>query len=325
MNILVTGGAGYIGSVATEELIKAGHEVVVYDNLVYGHREAVHPTAVFEEGDLADKDGLDHLFSAHTIDAVMHFAAHSIIPVSMQDPISFVRDNVTNAMNLLEVMANHEVKRFILSSTANVYGDPERVPIEEDDRLAPSSPYGESKLMIERMLHWCEVRYGLRYASLRYFNAAGASEDHGEDHDPETHLIPLVLKVALGLKDRLDIYGDDYSTRDGTCVRDYIHVVDLARAHVLALDALDESSCVYNLGNGQGFTVQEVVAAARAVTRQLIPAQIAPRRPGDPATLVAGSDKIRRDLGWKPRYPDLRGIIESAWRWTQAHPTGYAG
>jgi len=324
MNILVTGGAGYIGSVATEELTKAGHEAVVYDNLLYGHREAVHPTAVFEEGDLADKDGLDRLFRSHTIDAVMHFAAHSIIPVSMRDPIPFVRDNVTNAMNLLEVMANHEVKRFILSSTASVYGDPERVPIEEDDRLAPSSPYGESKLMIERMLHWCEVRYGLRYASLRYFNAAGASENHGEDHDPETHLIPLVLKVALGLKDRLDIYGDDYPTRDGTCVRDYIHVVDLAQAHVLALDALDESSCVYNLGNGQGFTVQEVVAAARAVTGQLIPAQIAPRRPGDPATLVAGSDKIRRELGWKPRYPDLRDIIDSAWRWTQAHPTGYA-
>jgi UDP-glucose 4-epimerase len=324
MSILVTGGAGYIGSVATEELIAAGHDVVVYDNLLYGHREAVHPQAAFEEGDLADKDRLRHVFEAHPIEAVMHFAAHSIVPISMQDPLPFVRDNVSNAINLLEAMAAHDVRRFILSSTANVYGDPEKVPIAEDDRLAPSSPYGESKLMIERMLHWCEVRYGLRYASLRYFNAAGASEACGEDHSPETHLIPLVLEVALGLRDRLEIYGDDYPTRDGTCVRDYIHVVDLAQAHVLALEALDEESCVYNLGNGQGFTVQEVVATARAVTGHPIPTTIAPRRPGDPATLIASSDRIRHDLGWQPRYPDLKEIIESAWRWHRAHPDGYA-
>jgi UDP-glucose 4-epimerase len=323
MNILVTGGAGYIGSVATEELIKAGHDVVVYDNLLYGHRDAVHPTAHFEKGDLGDKRRLAGVFEAFDFDAVMHFAAHSIVPFSMRDPLAFVRDNVTNAINLLEGMAAHEVKRFILSSTANVYGDPQRIPIAEDDALSPSSPYGESKLMIEKMLHWCEVRYGLHYASLRYFNAAGASDQFGEDHDPETHLIPLVLKVALGEKDHLDIYGDDYPTRDGTCVRDYIHVVDLAQAHVLALQGLDEKSCVYNLGNGQGFTVQEVLAAAREVTGRPVPAEIAPRRPGDPATLVASSDRIRRELGWEPRYPDLHDIIESAWRWHHAHPSGY--
>ena len=324
MNILVTGGAGYIGSVATEELIRAGHDVVAYDNLLYGHRDAVHSTAHFEEGDLSDKGRLADVFEAFDFDAVMHFAAHSIVPFSMRAPLPFVRDNVTNAINLLEMMAAHEVNRFILSSTANVYGDPQRIPIAEDDALAPSSPYGESKLMIEKMLHWCEVRYGLRYASLRYFNAAGASDQFGEDHDPETHLIPLVLKVALGERDHLDIYGDDYPTRDGTCVRDYIHVVDLAQAHVLALQGLDDKSCVYNLGNGQGFTVHEVVAAAREVTGRPVPAEIAPRRPGDPATLVASSDRIKRELGWKPRYPDLHDIIESAWRWHHAHPSGYS-
>jgi UDP-glucose 4-epimerase len=324
MSILVTGGAGYIGSVTTEMLVGAGHEVVVYDNLLYGHRDAIHPAAIFEEGDLSNKDRLSDVFRAHPLDAVMHFAAHSIVPFSMSEPLPFVRENVTNAINLLEVMAIHNVRRFVLSSTASVYGEPERIPIQEDDRLAPSSPYGESKLMIERMLHWCEVRYALRYASLRYFNAAGASAEYGEDHSPETHLIPLALKVALGLEDHLDIYGEDYPTRDGTCVRDYIHVVDLAEAHVLALEALDEGSCVYNLGNGQGFTVQEVVVAAREVTGHPIPAQIAPRRPGDPATLVASCDRIRRDLGWEPRHPDLGDIIESAWRWTQAHPSGYA-
>jgi UDP-glucose 4-epimerase len=323
MKVLVTGGAGYIGSVTVEELVAAGHQVVVYDNLLYGHRQAVHPQAAFEEGDLADRGRLEQLFRTYRPEVVMHFAAHSIVPLSMRDPLPFVRDNVSNALNLLETMAVHDVKHFILSSTANVYGDPERIPIGEQDRLAPSSPYGESKLMIERMLHWCEVRYGLRYATLRYFNAAGASERCGEDHDPETHLIPLVLEAAMGQRDHLDIYGADYPTRDGTCVRDYIHVVDLARAHILALQALDESSTVYNLGNGEGFTVQEVVAAAEEVTGHPIPAQIAPRRAGDPATLVASSERIRHELGWKPQYPDLKSIIGSAWRWHQGHPRGY--
>jgi len=324
MDILLTGGAGYIGSVATEELIKAGYEVVVYDNLLQGHRQAVHPDAVFVNADLADRDRLGAVFEEHSIQAVMHFAAHSIVALSMSQPLRFVRDNVSNAINLLEAMATYEVKRFILSSTANVYGDPERIPIGEADQLAPSSPYGESKLMIERILHWCEVRYGLRYASLRYFNAAGASESYGEDHNPETHLIPLVLKVALGQKERLDIYGDDYPTRDGTCVRDYVHVVDLAQAHITALQALDEGSHTYNLGNGEGFTVQEVLATAREVTGHPIPARVAPRRPGDPSTLVASSEKIKRELGWEARFSDLRDIIESAWRWHQTNPQGYA-
>jgi UDP-glucose 4-epimerase len=324
MNILVTGGAGYIGSVAVEELIKAGYEVVIYDNLIQGHRQAVHPEAVFVEADLADQERLGAVFEEHSIQAVMHFAAHSVVSFSMREPLRFLRDNVGNALNLLEAMTIHGVKRFILSSTANVYGDPERIPIHEEDRLAPSSPYGESKLMTERILHWCEERYGLRYASLRYFNAAGASEAYGEDHDPETHLIPLVMKVALGQSESLDIYGDDYPTRDGTCVRDYIHVVDLAQAHILALQALAEGSCIYNLGNGEGFTVQEVVTTAREVTGHPIPAIVALRRPGDPATLVASSEKIKRELGWEARFPNLKDIIESAWRWHQARPQGYA-
>jgi UDP-glucose 4-epimerase len=324
MGILVTGGAGYIGSVAVEELTKGGYEVVVYDNLMQGHRQAVHPQAVFVEADLADQERLDAAFEEHSIQAVMHFAAHSIVPMSMREPLRFMRENAGNAINLLETMMAHDVKRFILSSTANVYGDPERIPIQEEDRLAPSSPYGESKLMIERILHWCEVRHGLRYASLRYFNAAGASEAYGEDHNPETHLIPVVMKVALGQRKHLEIYGDDYPTRDGTCVRDYIHVVDLAQAHILALEALDEGSRIYNLGNGEGFTVQEVVATAREVTGRSIPAIVAPRRPGDPATLVASSEKITRDLEWEARFPDLKDIIESAWRWHRGHPQGYA-
>jgi UDP-glucose 4-epimerase len=324
MSILVTGGAGYIGSVAVEELTKAGYEVVVYDNLTQGHRQAVHPQALFVEADLADQERLETTFEEHSIQAVIHFAADSIVPMSMREPLRFIRENVGNAINLLETMIAHDVRRFILSSTANVYGDPERVLIQEEDRLAPSSPYGESKLMIERILHWCEVRYGLRYASLRYFNAAGASEAYGEDHNPETHLIPLVMEVALGQRKHLEIYGDDYPTRDGTCVRDYIHVVDLAQAHILALEALDQGSRIYNLGNGEGFTVQEVVAIAREVTGCSIPAMIAPRRPGDPATLVASSEKIKRDLEWEARFPDLKDIVESAWRWHRAHPQGYA-
>jgi UDP-glucose 4-epimerase len=325
MNILVTGGAGYVGSVAVEELIKAGYAVVVYDNLVQGHRQAVHPQAAFVEADLANRETLASVFEEHSIQAVMHFAAHSIVALSMSEPLRFVRDNVSNAINVLEAMAAHGVNRFILSSTANVYGDPEHLPILEEDRLAPSSPYGESKLMIERTLHWCDVRYGIRYASLRYFNAAGASEAYGEDHNPETHLIPLVMKVALGQRERLDIYGDDYPSRDGTCVRDYIHVADLAHAHILALQALDEGSRIYNLGNGEGYTVQEVVATAREVTGHAIPARVAPRRLGDPAALVASSEKIKRELGWEARFPSLRDIIESAWRWHQAYPQGYAG
>jgi len=323
MKILVSGGAGYIGSVVTEQLVAAGESVVVFDNLSQGHREAVHPDAAFVRGDLADRAAVDAAFAAHKPDAVMHFAAKSLVGESMQQPFLYLRDNVVNGLNLMESAVAHGVRRFILSSTANLFDDPERIPIAEVERIVPGSPYGESKHILERYLHWLDRIYGFRYAALRYFNAAGASEVRGEDHHPETHLIPLVLQVALGQRDKIKIFGDDYPTRDGTCVRDYIHVLDLAQAHILALRALDGGSFCYNLGNGAGYSVKEVIEAARAVTGHPIPAEVTERRPGDPATLIAGSDKIRDELGWRPRYPDLRDIVESAWLWHRAHPEGY--
>jgi UDP-glucose 4-epimerase len=325
MNILVTGGAGYIGSIVTEELINQGEKVVVIDNLLFGHREAVHPAAEFVEGDLSDRSTIQALFDAHSFDGIMHFASRTLVGESMQQPFLYVGDNVRNALNLLEEAIGHGVKRFILSSTANLFDQPERMPIDEDERIVPGSPYGESKNIIERILHWLDRTQGLRYAALRYFNAAGASPTgkRGEDHDPETHLIPCVLQVALGQRDRISIFGDDYPTRDGTCVRDYVHIVDLAQAHILALQALDEGSRTYNLGNGQGYTVKEVVETCRKVTGHPIPAEIGPRRPGDPATLVASSEKIKRELGWEPKYSDLHTIIEHAWQWHCTHPNGY--
>jgi len=325
MKILVTGGAGYIGSIVVEELIKNGEEVVVYDNLYQGHRKAVHPAATFIEGDLADRERLNSVFAKHDIEAVMHFASHTLVGESMEKPFLYIGDNVTNGLNLLRACVEYGVKRFILSSTANLFDDPQRMPIDEDERIVPGSPYGESKHILERMLYWLDRTKGLRYAALRYFNAAGASPtgERGEDHDPETHLIPLVLKVALGQRDKIVIFGDDYPTRDGTCVRDYIHVTDLAQAHILALYALDRGSRVYNLGNGQGFTVKEVIQVAREVTGHPIPAVVGPRRPGDPAVLIASSERIKRELGWQPRYPDLHTIIETAWRWHSTHPHGY--
>ncbi|MBV9488107.1 MAG: UDP-glucose 4-epimerase GalE [Verrucomicrobia bacterium] len=323
MKVLVTGGAGYIGSVAVEELIAAGETVVVFDNLSQGHRAAVHPDAAFVEGDLADRAAIDALMREHRPDAIMHFASKTLVGESMQKPFLYLGDNVTTGLNLLQSAIEHGVKRFILSSTANLFDRPERMPIDESERIVPGSPYGESKAILERILYWLDRVHGLRYACLRYFNAAGASGTRGEDHHPEMHLIPLVLQVALGQREKILIFGDDYSTRDGTCVRDYIHVVDLAQAHILALRALDEGSRFYNLGNGEGFTVKEVIEAARAITGHPIPAESAPRRAGDPAVLVAGSDKIRRELGWHPRFPQVRDIIESAWRWHQAHPHGY--
>ena len=323
MKILVTGGAGYIGSVAVEQLIKAGESVVVFDNLYQGHRGAVHPDAVFVEGDLADRAAVDAAFKAHKPDAVMHFASHTLVGESMQKPFLYLEDNITNALNLLHCTLEHGVRRFILSSTANLFDDPERMPIDEKERIVPGSPYGESKFMIERLLHWFDQIYGLRYAALRYFNAAGASETRGDDHDPEYHLIPIVLEVAQGKREKVIIFGDDYPTPDGSCVRDYIHVIDLAQAHILALHALDEGSRVYNLGNGKGFSVKEVIETARDVTGHPIPADVGARRAGDPATLVASSDKIRQELGWQPQYSNLRDIIESAWAWHQAHPNGY--
>jgi UDP-glucose 4-epimerase len=323
MKILVTGGAGYIGSVVVERLVQAGESVVVFDNLYQGHRAAVHPDAVFVEGDLADRAAVDALLSQHRPEAIMHFASHTLVGESMQSPFLYLGENVTNGLNLLQSAVKHDVRRFILSSTANLFDDPERMPIDEQERIVPGSPYGESKYLLERMLFWLDRIYDFRYAALRYFNAAGASAERGEDHDPELHLIPIVLGVALGKRDKVTIFGDDYPTRDGTCVRDYIHIIDLAQAHILALRALDQGSCVYNLGNGQGFTVKEVIETAREITGHSIPAEIGARRPGDPAVLIASSDKIRRELDWKPQYPDVHDIIESAWKWHQAHPNGY--
>ncbi len=327
MRILVSGGAGYIGSIVTERLIKRGHEVIVFDNLSTGHRAAVHPEAVFIEGDLADRDALRDAFvvGKGRIEAVMHFASNTLVGESMESPFLYLGDNVTNGLNLLQTCVTHGVTRFILSSTANLFDDPQSLPITEDERIVPGSPYGESKHILERMLHWLDRLHGLRYAALRYFNAAGAAPngERGEDHDPETHLIPIVLQVALGQRDEIVIFGDDYPTRDGTCVRDYIHVLDLAQAHILAVEALDEGSRTYNLGNSQGFTVKEVIEVCRSITGHPIPARIGPRRAGDPARLVAGSECIRRDLGWQPLYPEIEPIVRHAWDWHRKHPHGY--
>lgn len=323
MRILVTGGAGYIGSVTVERLIERGHEVVVLDNLSQGHRAAVHPAARFVEADLANRAAIDSLLVEHRPEAVMHFASRTLVGESMKEPFLYLGENIRNGLNLLESMVAHGVPRFILSSTANLFDDPQTIPITEDERLVPGSPYGESKFILERFLHWLDQTCGLRYAALRYFNAAGATAERGEDHDPETHLIPIVLDVARGRREKVTIFGSDYPTRDGTCVRDYIHVVDLAEAHILALQALDEGSRVYNLGNGTGFTVQEVIEAARRITGHAIPADIGPRRPGDPAELVAGSERIRRELDWQPKYPDIEQIINTAWQWHSKHPNGY--
>jgi UDP-glucose 4-epimerase len=325
VNILVTGGAGYIGSHVVEELCAAGETVVVFDNLYTGHREAVHPQAELVFGDLKDADAVDRLFDQHPFDAVMHFASYTLVGESMQQPFLYIGDNVTNALNLLRAMVAHSVKRFILSSTANLFDDPERLPIDEQERIVPGSPYGESKFIIERLLHWMDRIHGLRYATLRYFNAAGASPtgQRGEDHAIETHIIPLVLQAALGVRDKVTIFGDDYATRDGTCIRDYVHVKDLAQAHILALGALDKGSRTYNLGNGQGYSVKEVVEMAREVTGRPIKAEIGPRRPGDPAILIASSETIKRELGWQPRFASLRDIVSTAWEWHRTHPKGY--
>jgi len=344
MRVLVTGGAGYIGSVVAGELLQAGHQVVVLDNLSRGHRQAVPKGAELVVGDLADRRCLDQLFHARpldsrpiesrpidspTIDAVMHFAALIEAGESMKTPEKFFRNNTANALTLLEAMLTAGVKRFVFSSTAALYGNPGRTPIEEDDPLRPTNAYGESKLLVERMLAWFHRIHGLRYASLRYFNAAGASRpDQGEAHRPETHLIPRILEVALGHAEHINVFGADYPTADGTCVRDYIHVGDLARAHLLALEALERarenfSPLIYNLGNGQGFSVRQVVDVAREVTGQPIPAIESPRREGDPAVLIASSERIRRELGWRPQFPDLKTIIDSAWHWHRTHPDGY--
>ena len=323
MKVLVTGGAGYIGSVTVEQLIKAGHQVAVFDNLSQGHRGAIHVDAEFIAGDLANRDGIDNAITRFRPDAVMHFAAKSLVGESMQFPFLYLGDNVRNGLNLLESVVEHGIQKFILSSTANLFDEPETIPIDEQERIVPGSPYGESKYILERMLHWLDRTGKLRFAALRYFNAAGATQSRGEDHDPETHLIPLVLQVALGQREDIKVFGDDYETPDGTCVRDYIHVADLAQAHRLALHAIDYTSQVYNLGNGLGFSVQQVLNAAREITGHSIPSEVVGRRPGDVATLVAASDKVRSDLGWIPEHPEISQIIESAWRWHSDHPHGY--
>ena len=323
MKILVTGGAGYIGSIVVEQLVEAGETVVVFDNLYQGHAAAVHPGARLVVGDLADRAALEALFADFKPEAVMHFASHTLVGESMERPFRYLGDNVINGLNLLQSAVQHGVRRFILSSTANLFDQPRRIPIDEGEQIIPGSPYGESKYILERILTWLDRLLGLRFAALRYFNAAGASAERGEDHHPELHLIPLVLSVALGKRESVTIFGNDYPTPDGTCVRDYIHVIDLAQAHILALQALERGSCIYNLGNGQGFSVKEVIETARRITGHAIPAVVGPRRPGDPAILVASSEKIRRELGWQPHYPHLHEIIESAWRWHKAHPDGY--
>ena len=323
MKVFVTGGAGYIGSITAAELIRAGHDVIVYDNLSTGHRHAVPEGACFVRGDIGQSRKLPRILNEEQPDAVMHFCAASLVGESMDNPAKYFENNVAKTLNLLQAMLEANVKRIVFSSTAAVYGMPDQIPVTENADLHPVNPYGDSKLMIERMLHWFDEAYGLRYAALRYFNAAGAGHGLGEHHEPETHLIPIVLQVALGQREKIQIYGTNYSSPDGTAVRDYIHVLDLASAHITALNALDRRSRVYNLGNGQGFSVKQVIEIARDVTGHPIPAEEAPRRPGDPPVLIASSAKIQRELGWRPKRPSLHEIIQDAWEWYQAHPEGY--
>ena len=328
MKVLVTGGAGYIGSHVVQMLVERGYQVVVYDNLSAGHRAAVHSDAALIIGDLRDREALAAAFDAHAFDGIMHFASRILVGESMQQPFMYLRDNLYTVINVLEQASRRGVKRFILSSTANLFDQPQRIPIAEDEPLSPGSIYGETKYMAERLLAWMDRLYGLKYCCLRYFNACGAHPDGhiGEAHDPESHLIPLVLQVALGQRDAIEIYGADYDTPDGACIRDYVHVQDLARAHILALEALsdgDGESRVYNLGSGRGYSVLEVIESARQVTGHAIPTRVAPRRPGDLPVLVADSDKIGRELGWETEYNSLRQIIKTAWNWHRWHPNGF--
>ena len=320
MRVLVTGGAGYIGSVVTEELVKDGHEVVVYDNLSKGHRGAVVDGADFVEGDLLDAGKLRQTLKDHRTDAVIHMAASSLVGESVENPAKYYHNNVVAGLVLLDAMRDCGISRIVFSSTAATYGEPESQPIFESAPNNPTNTYGETKLAFERAMHWYERAHGLRYASLRYFNAAGASEKCGEDHDPETHIIPITLQAATGKRAHVEIFGDDYPTSDGTCIRDYIHVIDLARAHILALDVLSERSAIYNLGcGGDGYSVRDVIETARHVTGKEIPVRMGARRAGDPAVLIASSDKIKRELGWQPQFQDLGLIIESAWQWMINH------
>lgn len=321
MRILVTGGAGYIGGTVAQLLLNQNHQVVIYDNLSHGHRSMLPPQAEFVQGDIADRSALEKILS-HGIDGVMHFAALIEAGESMKRPELYFRNNSASTLSLLEAMLATGVNRLVFSSTAAVYGEPESTPILEDAPLRPTNAYGESKLLVEQMLTWLNRVHGFRYASLRYFNVAGAIPGRGEAHEPESHLIPLILDVALGRRPSIKVYGSDYPTHDGTCVRDYIHVQDLAHAHLLAFEALaTRDRLIYNLGNGVGFTVREVIESARRVTGHPIPVVEEPRRPGDPAILIASSEKIARELGWKPKYTDLDAILASAWQWHQQRYT----
>ena len=327
MAILVCGGAGYIGSHAVHQLIARGEEVVIVDNLQTGHRGALHPQAVFCEGDIRDAAALDRIFTERSIEAVLHFAANSLVGESMEQPLLYFNNNVYGMQVLLEAMVRHGVDKIVFSSTAAVYGEPKRVPIREDDETNPTNAYGETKLTMEKMMKWVSRASGVRYVSLRYFNAAGALPDGsiGEDHKTETHLIPLILQVPTGRRDHITVYGDDYPTPDGTCLRDYIHVVDLADAHMRALDYLRRGgeSDIFNLGSGSGFSVKEMIAAAEKATGKAIAVEIGARRAGDPAQLIASSEKARTVLGWQPQFTDVEEVIGTAWRWHAAHPHGY--
>ena len=328
MSVLVLGGAGYIGSHTVDRLVDQGQDVVVVDSLVTGHRAAVNDKAKFYQGDLADQDFLRKVFTENPeIDAVIHFAAYSLVAESMKKPLKYFDNNTAGMIKLLEVMNEFDIKNIVFSSTAATYGIPEKMPIMESDPQDPINPYGESKLMMEKIMRWADEAYGTKFVALRYFNVAGAKPDGsiGEDHGPETHLIPIVLQVAQGKRDKLQIYGDDYNTPDGTNVRDYVHPFDLADAHILAVDHLRKGneSNAFNLGSSTGFSNLEIVEAARKVTGKEIPAEIAPRRGGDPDSLIASSDKAREILGWKPQFDNIERIIETAWAWHSRHPNGY--
>lgn len=327
MTVLVLGGAGYIGSHTVDRLVEKGFDVAVVDNLVTGHRAAVNTQARFYYGDVRDTNFLEQVFTTEKIDSVVHFAAFSVVPESMRVPLKYFDNNTAGMINLLEVMERHNVKQIVFSSTAATYGEPKQIPIKETDPQVPTNPYGESKLAMEKIMHWADLAYGIKFVALRYFNVAGAKADGtiGEDHHPETHLVPIILQVAAGERDELKIFGSDYPTKDGTNVRDYVHVVDLADAHILALAYLAKGgvSDAFNLGSATGFSNQEILEAARKVTGQPIPATKAPRRPGDPATLIAASDKARATLGWQPQYDNIQEIIRTAWNWKQSHPHGY--
>lgn len=325
MRVLVTGGAGYIGSVVSEELLRDGHEVVVYDNLSRGHREAVSPAAQFIQADLSDGETLTNALQRHQIEAVVHMAADALVGESVAHPARYYQNNFVVGLRLLDAMRATGVRYIVFSSTAATYGEPETQPIEETAPNLPTNPYGASKLAFEEAMRWYDKAYNLRYASLRYFNAAGASTKFGESHDPETHLIPIALQAAAGKREHVEIYGADYATVDGTCIRDYVHVIDLARAHILALQALEQGSRIYNLGcGGAGYSVLDVIEAARRITGKVIPAKVAPRRAGDPPVLVASCERIKQELGWNPSFQDLDLIIDSAWRWMLDHPNGYS-